>query len=100
MSAVNAEKERFIEETNLKSQLYKQLEEDFQHTEQEKKSLQKKVRHLEKAISSPNGNNPHDSALKRLILESPLPEAIKRPRLTDPSEADTSISVMVSVLLL
>ncbi|KAJ9595477.1 hypothetical protein L9F63_013341, partial [Diploptera punctata] len=94
LNTVNSEKQHFQKETNLKSELYKQLTEDFHHLEQENKSLQKKVHELEKAIVSPSGNNPRDNALRRLLAESPLPEVVKRPRLTNPSEQDTSISVM------
>jgi predicted nuclease with TOPRIM domain len=95
LSAANLEKEKLNEEVNLKTKLNKQLEDDFQHLEHEKKSLQKKVHDLEKAISSPSGKNPSDSALRRLILESPIPEAVKIPRLTDPAEADKSAATLV-----
>lgn len=95
LSTASLQKEKLNEELNLKSKLNKQLEDDMQHLEHEKRSLQKKVRDLEKAISSPSGKNPRDSALRRLILESPIPEAVKVPRLTDPAEADTSTSTLV-----
>jgi chromosome segregation ATPase len=95
LSAANLEKIRLNEDLNLKSKLNKQLEDDLQHLEHEKRSLQKKIRDLEKAISSPSGKNPRDSALQRLILESPIPEAVKIPKLTDPAETDTSTSTLV-----
>jgi hypothetical protein len=95
LSAANLEKEKLNEEVNLKSKLNKQLEDDLQHLEHEKKSLQKKVCDLEKAISSPSGRNPRDSALQRLLLESPIPEAVRRPKLTDPAEGDSFTSTMV-----
>ena len=95
LSAANLEKEKLNEEVNLKSKLNKQLEDDLQHLENEKRSLQKKVCDLEKAISSPNGRNPRDSALQRLLLESPIPEAVRRPKLTDPAEGDSFTSTMV-----
>ena len=72
-----------------------QLQDDFQHVQEENRSLIRKISDLEKAITSPSSNNPRDNALRRLILESPLPEAVKRPRLTDPADGDISISVMV-----
>jgi hypothetical protein len=59
------------------------------------RSLQKKIRDLEKAITSPSGKNPRDNAIQRLLLESPIPEAVKVPRLTDPTEGDTSTSALV-----
>lgn len=96
LSAANLQKEKLYEEVNLKSKLNKQLEDDMQHLEHEKRSLQKKIRDLEKAISSPSGKNPRDSALRRLILESPIPEAVKVPRMTDSAEGDTSTSTLVS----
>jgi chromosome segregation ATPase len=95
LNAANVQKEKLNEEVNLKSKLNKQLEDDMQHLEREKRSLQKKIRDLEKAISSPSGKNPRDNALQRLILESPIPDAVKVPRLTDPAEADTSPSTLV-----
>lgn len=95
LSAANLEKNRLNEDFNLKSKLNKQLEDDLQHLEHEKRSLQKKIHDLEKAISSPSGKNPRDSALQRLILESPIPEAVKIPRLTDPAETDISTSTLV-----
>jgi len=91
LSAANLEKEKLNEEVSLKSKLNKQLEDDLQHLEHEKRSLQKKVSDLEKAISSPSGSNPRDSALQRLLLESPIPEAVRRPKLTDPA-ADNSFT--------
>ncbi|XP_023721311.1 E3 ubiquitin-protein ligase TRAIP isoform X2 [Cryptotermes secundus] len=99
LSAAILEKNRLNEDLKLKSKLNKQLEDDLQHLEHEKKSLQKKIHDLEKAISSPSGKNPRDSALQRLILESPIPEAVKIPRLTDPAETDTSTSTMFGALL-
>jgi predicted nuclease with TOPRIM domain len=95
LSAASLEKERLNEDLNHKSNQNKQLEDDLQHLEHEKRSLQKKIRDLEKAIISPNGKNPRDSALQRLILESPIPEAVKIPRLTDPAEGETSTSTLV-----
>lgn len=95
LSAANLEKERLNEDINHKSKLNKQLEDDLQHLEHEKRSLQKKIRDLEKAITSPSGKNPRDSVLQRLILESPIPEAVRIPRLTDPAEGDPSTSAMV-----
>jgi septal ring factor EnvC (AmiA/AmiB activator) len=95
LCAANLQKEKLNEELYLKSNLNKQLEDDMQHLEHEKRRLQKKVHDLENAISSPSGKNPRDSALRRLILESPIPEAIKVPRLTNPAEADTSTSALV-----
>lgn len=95
LSAAILEKNRLNEDLKLNSKLNKQLEDDLQHLEHEKKSLQKKIHDLEKAISSPSGKNPRDSALQRLILESPIPEAVKIPRLTDPAETGTSTSTMV-----
>ena len=95
LSAANLEKEKLNEEVNLKSKLNKQLEDDLQHLEHEKRSLQKKVSHLEKAISSPSGSNPRDSALQRLLLESPIPEVVRRPKLTDPAEDNSFTSTVV-----
>nr|CAD7427843.1 unnamed protein product [Timema monikensis] len=63
----------------------KRLEEDLDHSEAEKRSLRKKVTELEQAILSPTASG--QSALRRLVAESPAP-----PRLTDPRDdqnADT-----------
>jgi predicted nuclease with TOPRIM domain len=98
LSTANLEKERLNEEVNLKSKLNSQLEDDLQHLEHEKRSLQKKVCDLEKAISSPSGRNPRDSALQRLLKESPIPEAVRRPKLTDPAEDDSFTSTVVREL--
>ena len=95
LSEVNLEKEKLNEEVSLKSKLNKQLEDDLQHMEHEKRSLQKKLSDLEKAISSPSGSNPRDSALQRLLLESPIPEAARRPKLTDPAEDNSFTSTVV-----
>ncbi|XP_069681479.1 E3 ubiquitin-protein ligase TRAIP-like [Periplaneta americana] len=94
LSIANLERDKLTEELNVKTKQNKQYEDDMKHMEQEMRGLQKKVRDLEKAISSPSGKNPRDSALRRLILESPLPEAAKRPKLTDPNAADTPTKVM------
>jgi hypothetical protein len=92
----NFEKEKLNEDVNLKSKLNKQLEDDLQHLEHEKRSLQKKVYELEKAISSsPSGRNHKDSVLQRFLPESPIPEAVTRPKLTDPAEDDSFTSTMV-----
>ena len=95
LSAANLEKEKLNEEINLKSQLNKQLEDDLQHLEHENRSLQKKVYDLEKAISSPSGRNPRDSVLQRLLMKRPIPEAVRRPKLTDAAEGNSFTSTMV-----
>jgi hypothetical protein len=95
LSAANLEKQKLNKEVNLKSMLNEQLEDDLQHLEHENRSLQKKVYDLEKAISSLSGRNPRDSVLQRLLLERPIPEAVRRPKLTDPIEDDSFTSMMV-----
>jgi chromosome segregation ATPase len=95
LCAANLEKKKLNEEISHKSKLNKQMEDDLQHLDHEKRSLQKKVSDLEKAISSPSGSNPRDSALQRLLLESPIPEAVRRPKLTDPAEDDSFMSTVV-----
>jgi len=95
LSAANFEKEKLNEDVNLKSKLNKQLEDNLQLLEHEKRSLQKKVYEREKAISSPSGRNHKDSVLQRLLLESPIPEAVRRPKLTDHAEDDSFTSTMV-----
>nr|CAD7464204.1 unnamed protein product [Timema tahoe] len=57
----------------------KRLEEDLDHSEAEKRSLRKKVTELEQAVLSPTASS--QSALRRLVAESPAP-----PRLTDPRD--------------
>jgi hypothetical protein len=47
LSEANLEKEKLNEEVQLKSKLNKQLEENLQHLEHEKKSLQERVYNLE-----------------------------------------------------
>jgi ABC-type phosphate transport system auxiliary subunit len=88
LSAANLEKEKLNGEVNLKSKLNKQLKDDLQHLKHKKRSLQKKVYELEKAISSPSGRNHRDSVLQR-------PEAVRRPKLTDPAEDDSVTSKTV-----
>jgi len=95
LSAANSEKEKLIEEINLQSKLNKQLEDDLQHLDHEKRSLQKKLYEFEKAVSSPSGSNPRDSVLQRHLLESRVPEAVRRPNLNDPTEDNSFTSRMV-----
>jgi predicted nuclease with TOPRIM domain len=95
LRATNLEKGKLNEEVNLKSKLNKQLEDDLQHLEREKRSLQKKVYDLQRAISSPTGRNPRDCVLQRLLMERPIPKAARRPKLTDPAEDDSFTSTMV-----
>ncbi|PSN44320.1 hypothetical protein C0J52_09281 [Blattella germanica] len=88
---VHAQKEKLIQEVLAKTDLNRQIETDLKHVEEEKKSLQKKIRDLERAISSPNSKDPKSRALERLIFESPAPEAAKRPRLSDPTKTTSTL---------
>jgi hypothetical protein len=63
--------------------------------EHEKRTVQHKVSNLEKAIFSPSGRNPRNSARQVLLLERPIPEAVGRPKLTDPAEGYSCTSTMV-----
>jgi len=56
--------------------------------EHEKRSLQEKVYNLAKATFSPSGKNPRKSAGQGLLLGRPIPEAVRRPKLTDPADGD------------
>jgi len=89
LSAANLEKEKLNKEVNLKSMLNKQLEDNLQYLGHKNRSLQKKVYGLEKALLS--GRNPRDSVLQRLFLERPIPEAVRRPKLADPTEDDSTM---------
>ena len=95
LSAANLEKEKLNEEVNLKSKLNKKLEDDLQHSEHEKRSLQKKVCDLENAIASPSGRNPRHNALQRRLLKRHIPEAVRIPKLIDPAEGNSFASTTV-----
>lgn len=64
------------------------LEQDVKHHEEEVRSLQKKIKKLEEAIVSPTASK--NSALRRLIAESPAPADFKRPRLSNPDANESN----------
>ncbi|XP_006820068.1 E3 ubiquitin-protein ligase TRAIP-like [Saccoglossus kowalevskii] len=71
-----------IEKTEEVSSLQRQLalaEEDVAHSENENKGLRKKISILERAVESPSGTA---GAISRLIMESPAPQHLKKPRLS------------------
>ena len=89
------EKKKLKKEVNLQSKLNKQLKDDVQHLEHEKSSLQNKIYKFETAVSSPSGRNPRDSVLQKPLWVRPVPSAVKRPKLTDPTEDDSFKSMTV-----
>ncbi|XP_027234444.2 E3 ubiquitin-protein ligase TRAIP [Penaeus vannamei] len=72
-------------------QTNKNLQDDVMSLEKENKSLMKKMEALQQAIVSPSGDV-KNSALHRLIAESPAPADLKRPRLSSPDEEDLMIT--------
>jgi hypothetical protein len=95
LKTANLEKEKLNEEVNLKSKLNKQLKDNLQHLEHEKRSLKEKVSNLENTTFSLSGRNTRNNARQRLLLERPIPEAVKRPKLIDHAEGDSYTSTMV-----
>jgi hypothetical protein len=95
LHVANFEKKMLNEEVNLKSKLNKQLEDNLKCLEDEKRSLQEKVSNRENTIFSLIGRNPRSIAHQRLLLERPIPEEVRRPKLTDPAEGDSCTSTMV-----
>jgi chromosome segregation ATPase len=94
LSAANLEKEKLSEELRLKSKLNKQLEDNLQNLDKEKRSLkhdnrslQEKILKFEKATLSTSGRKTRNSGHHRLSL--------KRPKMTDPAEGDSHTSTMV-----
>jgi septal ring factor EnvC (AmiA/AmiB activator) len=83
LRAANSENEKLNVELNFKSKQNKQLEDDLKCMDHEKRSLQQKVSNLENALFSLSGRNPSNSANQRLLLERPILEEVRRPKLTD-----------------
>nr|CAD7264151.1 unnamed protein product [Timema shepardi] len=79
LKAAQSERSRLRNELAGHAAAVKRLEEDLDHSEAEKRSLRKKVTELEQAVLSPTASS--QSALRRLVAESPAP-----PRLTDPRD--------------
>ncbi|XP_067004019.2 E3 ubiquitin-protein ligase TRAIP [Anabrus simplex] len=73
-----------------------QLEKDLEHLEHERKRLLKKIKGLEEAMMSPSTSHPAESALRRLIAESPAPVDIQRPKLSDPGDDVLTLSLSCS----
>jgi hypothetical protein len=95
LNAANLEKKKFNKEVKLKSKLNKQLEDDLQYSQNENRSLHKKVSDLEKAIFSPSGRNSRNCVFQRCSFGSLIPEAVRRTKLTDPAEGDSFTSMVV-----
>ncbi|KAK7072443.1 hypothetical protein SK128_027439 [Halocaridina rubra] len=75
------------EKLDTYEQVNKQLQDDILSLELDNQSLRKKIGRLEEAIASPSGNV-KNSALHRLIAESPAPEKLKRPLSSHSDEDD------------
>ncbi|XP_077998656.1 E3 ubiquitin-protein ligase TRAIP-like [Glandiceps talaboti] len=81
---LHVKNKKLIEKIDETCELQRQLkltEEDLQHSEDEKKSLKKKVSALQRAVESPSGAK---GVISRLAMESPAPQTFKRPRLSGP----------------
>ncbi|XP_042232532.1 E3 ubiquitin-protein ligase TRAIP-like [Homarus americanus] len=80
-----------VTELNVLQQVNKNLQDDLMFVEKANTSLKKKVNTLEQAISSPSGDA-MNSALHRLIAESPAPAELKRPHTTCSGSDDSFIT--------